>query len=131
MKNLLNFPKNITKEAKDLIQQLLVVNPNERLGQGPDGSQNIKNHPFFKGVNWKDAWDRKIKPPFIPKLKNDTDLRYFDTMFTDEPIDGTKRKITIRDRDREPSNDYNGFTYVAGSVSNELINLAKTADNMD
>ena len=125
------FPKNITKEAKDLIQQLLVVNPNERLGQGPDGSQNIKNHPFFKGVNWKDAWDRKIKPPFIPKLKNDTDLRYFDTMFTDEPIDGTKRKITIRDRDREPSNDYNGFTYVAGSVSNELINLAKTADNMD
>ena len=125
------FPKNLTKEAKDLIQNLLVVDPSKRLGQGPEGSENIKNHAFFKGVNWKDAWERKIRPPFIPKLKNDTDLKYFDTMFTDEPIDGPKRKNTNRDRDREPSNDYNGFTYVAGSVSNELINLAKTADNMD
>ena len=121
------FAKNITKEAKDLIQKLLVVDPTQRLGQGPDGSQNIKNHPFFKGVNWKDASEKKIKPPFIPKLKDDTDLKYFDTMFTDEPIDASKRKNTIRDRDREPSNEYNGFTYVAGSVSNELINLAKNA----
>ena len=36
-----------------------------------------------------------------------------------------KRKNTNRDRDREPSNDYNGFTYMAQSVSKELINLAK------
>ena len=125
------FPKNLTKEAKDLIQNLLVVDPSKRLGQGPEGSENIKNHAFFKGVNWKDAWERKIRPPFIPKLKNDTDLKYFDTMFTDEPIDGPKRKNTNRDRDREPSNDYNGFTYVAGSVSNELINLAKNEGEMN
>ena len=117
------YPKSMTKEAKDLIQKLLVINPNKRLGQGPNGSDNIKKHPFFKGINWKDAWQKKIKPPFIPKLKNDTDLKYFDTMFTDEPIDGPKRKNTNRDRD--PSNEYNGFTYVTGSVSNELINLAK------
>ena len=119
-----DYPKNITKEAKDLIQKLLVVDPQKRLGQGPNGSEEIKNHPFFKGVNWDDAWKRKIKPPFIPKLKNDTDLKYFDTMFTDEPINGPQRKNTNRDRDREPSNDYNGFTYMAGSVSKELKTLA-------
>ena len=118
------YPKNLTKEAQDLIQKLLVVDPQKRLGQGPNGSDEIKNHPFFKGVNWDDAWKRKIKPPFIPKLKNDTDLKYFDTMFTDEPINGPQRKNTNRDRDREPSNDYNGFTYMAGSVSKELKTLA-------
>ena len=118
------YPKNLTKEAQDLIQKLLVVDPQKRLGQGPNGSEEIKNHPFFKGVNWDDAWKRKIKPPFIPKLKNDTDLKYFDTMFTDEPINGPQRKNTNRDRDREPSNDYNGFTYMAGSVSKELKTLA-------
>jgi protein-serine/threonine kinase len=123
------YPKTMTKEAKDLIQKLLIIDPNKRLGQGPNGSENIKKHPFFKGVNWRDAWQKKIKPPFIPKLKNDTDLKYFDTMFTDEPIDGPKRKNT--NRDREPSNEYNGFTYVAGSVSNELINLAKSENDMD
>ena len=106
----------------------MIVDPTKRLGSGPNGSENVKNHSFLKGVNWKEAWDKKIEPPFIPKLSNYTDLRYFDSMFTDEPIDGVKRKITIRGRDIEPSNEYNGFTYVAGSVSNELINLAKNTE---
>ena len=123
------YPKNMNGIAKDFIQKLLIINPDERLGSGPNGSEDIKKHPYFKGINWKDAWLKKIKPPFIPKLKNDTDLRYFDTMFTDEPIDGPQRKYTNRDRDREPSNEYNGFSYVTGSVSNELVNLAKAADN--
>ena len=122
------FPQNLTNEAVDLIKKLLIVDPQKRLGQGPDGSKNIKKHPFFSNINWDDAKKKKLKPPFIPKLKNDTDLRYFDTMFTDEPISGIggpQRKNTNRDRDREPSNDYNGFTYMAQSVSKELINLAK------
>ena len=121
------YPKNMNGIAKDFIQKLLIINPDERLGSGPNGSEDIKKHPYFKGVNWKDAWLKKIKPPFIPKLKNDTDLRYFDTMFTDEPIDGPQRKYT--NRDREASNEYNGFSYVTGSVSNELMTLAKTGDN--
>ena len=125
------YPDHLYKNAKDLIKKLLVIDPNERLGSGPDGSENIKKHPFFKGINWNDAYQRKSKPPFIPKLKNDTDLRYFDTMFTEEPINGNQRKYT-RDRDREPSNEYNGFSYVTGSVSNELMTFAKNnEDNED
>ena len=126
-----NYPSILTKNAKDLIQKLLILNPSERLGSGPNGSENVKNHPYFKGVIWKDVLQKKIKPPFIPKLKNDTDLKYFDTMFTDEPINGPQRKNTNRerDRDREPSNEYTGFTYVTNSVSNELMTFAK--DNND
>ena len=124
------YPDHLNKNAKDLIKKLLVIDPNERLGSGPDGSENIKKHPFFKGINWNDAYQRKIKPPFIPKLKNDTDLRYFDTMFTEEPINGNQRKYT-RDRDREPSNEYNGFSYVTGSVSNELMTFAKNNEDIE
>ena len=124
------YPDHLYKNAKDLIKKLLVIDPNERLGSGPDGSENIKKHPFFKGINWNDAYQRKIKPPFIPKLKNDTDLRYFDTMFTEEPINGKQRKYT-RDRDREPSNEYNGFSYVTGSVSNELMTFAKNNEDIE
>ena len=126
-----NYPSILTNNAKDLIKKLLVLNPSERLGSGPDGAEKVKNHPYFKGVVWKDVLQKKIKPPFIPKLKDDTDLRYFDTMFTDEPINGPQRKNTNRDRDRdrEPSNEYTGFTYVTGSVSNELMTFAKDNDD--
>ena len=123
----LDYNKRISDDAKDLVQKLLVIDPNQRLGHGSNGTEDVKNHPFFEGIDWDLALDKKIKPPFIPKLKSDTDLRYFDIMFTDEPIGGPKRKNTNRDRDRdrEPSNEYNGFTYMAESVSKELNNLAK------
>ena len=124
----IDFPRKISNEARDLIEKFLVINPTERLGYGPNGTDDIKNHPFFNGVDWDLAIQKKYKPPFIPKLKNDVDLRYFDNCFTDEPIGGPKRRITIRDRDREPSNEYKGFTYMAESVSKELNNLAKSDD---
>ena len=124
----IDFPRKISNEARDLIEKFLVINPTERLGYGPNGTDDIKNHPFFNGVDWDLANQKKYKPPFIPKLKNDVDLRYFDNCFTDEPIGGPKRRITIRDRDREPSNEYKGFTYMAESVSKELNNLAKSDD---
>ena len=119
-----NYPVNMNSDAKDFIQKLLVVDPNQRLGSGPNGTQEIKNHNFFNGINWNDAKMRKIRPPFIPKLKSDTDLRYFDTMFTDEPIDENQRSNINKDRSREASNEYIGFSYITNSVSNELKSLA-------
>ena len=120
----INFPSKITENAKDLIQKLLVINPNDRLGSGADGSENIKKHPFFEEVDWDSAFEKQLDPPFVPKLKDETDLKYFDTMFTEEKVDGPKRKNTNRDRERSQSNDYEGFTYTAQSVEKELKNLA-------
>ena len=120
------FPSNINSEAKDLIEKLLVINPKERLGEGNEDKDDIKDHPFFQGVDWDSAYEKKLKPPFIPRLKNDTDLRYFDNLFTDEPIGGPKKRNPTRDR--EVSNEYKNFTYMAESVSNELNNLLKDDD---
>ena len=120
----INFPSKITENAKDLIQKLLVINPNDRLGSGADGSENIKKHPFFEEVDWDSAFEKQLDPPFVPKLKDETDLKYFDTMFTEEKVDGPKRKNTNRDRERSQSNEYEGFTYTAQSVEKELKNLA-------
>ena len=124
-----DFPKKIDNNAKDLIQKLLIVDPNERFGSGPEGGEKIKNHPFFKGINWKNVEDRKIKPPFIPKLKKETDLKYFDTMFTDEEIGKENTKANYRDR--EASNEYNGFSYVTGSVNKELMKFVRTASDSE
>ena len=112
------FDKKISEEAKDLIVNLLIFDPKSRLGSGVDGGEKIKNHNFFKGVNWKDVWDRKLEPPFVPNLKSDQDLKYFDSSFTDESVGSLLGKNSLKERGF--SNEYSGFSYLAPSVSKEL-----------
>lgn len=59
--------KYFSKDLKDLIEQLTHKNPAKRLGNPKKGGiDGIKNHPFFKGVDWKDVLAKKTKPPFVP-----------------------------------------------------------------
>ena len=118
------FDNKISEEAKDLIKNLLIFNPENRLGSGVDGGDKIKNHKFFYGINWNDVWGKKLKPPFVPELKSEQDLKYFDSSFTDESI-GSLLSRSGSFRDRGLSNEYNGFSYLAPSVGKELNEMAK------
>ena len=125
-KKKITLPEFVTSEAKDLISQLLVPNPKKRLGYGLDGAKKIKEHPYFDGINWEDAWNRKLQPPFVPQLRGETDLQYFDKMFTDEKIEGSK----VSEVPSSIANsEYKGFTFVTDSVSNELMEMKKTDQN--
>lgn len=68
----LYFPEEVvlSREAEDLIRRL-VCGAGERLGRG--GAEEIKRHPFFRGVDW-DAL-RTIEAPFKPNLSSITDTR--------------------------------------------------------
>nr|AML76291.1 putative LOV domain-containing protein [Pteromonas sp. BC-2016] len=58
-------PKPVVSEAcMDLITQLLVKDPAKRLGTRT-GAEEIKEHAFFKGINW--ALLRNEAPPYIPR----------------------------------------------------------------
>ncbi|KAL5972432.1 hypothetical protein ACLOJK_041687 [Asimina triloba] len=62
----LRFPESpaVSFPAKDLIKGLLVKEPQHRLAY-KRGATEIKQHPFFEGVNW--ALIRCASPPEIPK----------------------------------------------------------------
>ena len=79
----LEIPKRIklSNDAIDLIKKLINY-PNVRLGK--NGSEEIKKHPFFKGINWDNVLN--MKPPFIPILNNDYDVRYFEKFNYKEPF---------------------------------------------
>ena len=43
----------------------MIREPENRLGR--NSSDEVKNHPFFSGVDWNTI--RNIEPPFVPHLK--------------------------------------------------------------
>ncbi|KAL4308868.1 hypothetical protein GQ457_01G007240 [Hibiscus cannabinus] len=62
----LRFPESpvVSFAARDLIRGLLVKEPQHRLAY-KRGATEIKQHPFFEGVNW--ALIRCASPPEIPR----------------------------------------------------------------
>ena len=77
-----NFPKrNFTNEAKDIIKQLMAKDPRKRLGHGKNGIEDIKNHPFFNGVDWEMMQMQLVEVPFKPSLNSVSDTRYVDKEF--------------------------------------------------
>ncbi|XP_038974136.1 serine/threonine-protein kinase D6PK-like [Phoenix dactylifera] len=62
----LRFPESpiVSFSVRDLIRGLLVKEPQHRLAY-KRGATEIKQHPFFEGVNW--ALIRCASPPEIPK----------------------------------------------------------------
>ena len=55
-----------------------------RLGGGPTDAEEVKGHVFFESINWPDLYDRKVAPPFVPVVKSEVSVEYFDKEFTDE-----------------------------------------------
>jgi len=61
------FPKEIfSKNAISLLQGLLQKRPENRLGCGKRGIQEIKEHPFFETIDWGLLESGYIDPPFVP-----------------------------------------------------------------
>ncbi|CAH9083688.1 unnamed protein product [Cuscuta europaea] len=62
----LRFPESpmVSFSARDLIRGLLVKEPQNRLAY-KRGATEIKQHPFFEGVNW--ALIRCASPPEVPR----------------------------------------------------------------
>uniref|UniRef100_A0A672IAP1 Ribosomal protein S6 kinase n=1 Tax=Salarias fasciatus TaxID=181472 RepID=A0A672IAP1_SALFA len=101
------FPSMIGSTAQDLLKKLLVKDPHRRLGSGPRGAEDIKAHPFFKGLNWADLSEKKVESPFKPELKSELDVGNFAEEFTGmDPVyspastpPSTDRLFQVRSRD--------------------------------
>ncbi|XP_040568029.1 RAC-alpha serine/threonine-protein kinase [Lepeophtheirus salmonis] len=83
------FPGRISSNARDLLSGLLIKDPFQRLGGGPEDAKEIMNHVFFASINWTDLEQKKIIPPFKPQVMSETDTRYFDSEFTGESVELT------------------------------------------
>ena len=84
-----NQYKNIN-DGIDLIKKFLVKNPSERWGD--NNLNEIRNHPFFKGLNWDN----------ILKIKNQAVMKYLKKV-----VGETNQKIKEKMENKDNDNDEN------------------------
>lgn len=102
----LRFPESpvVSFAAKDLIKGLLVKEPQNRLAY-KKGATEIKQHPFFEGLNW--ALIRCATPPEIPKPVD------FERMPAPLPASTSEKNnmIAAAAPDQKSSNNYLEFDF--------------------
>ncbi|VDL27633.1 unnamed protein product [Hymenolepis diminuta] len=80
------YPSSLQDDAVDILSKFLLKSPSRRLGcvaaEGGEGA--IQRHPFFREIDWKLLEERKIRPPFRPKVRSRFDTTNFDKDFTNE-----------------------------------------------
>ncbi|KAG2460167.1 KPCT kinase, partial [Polypterus senegalus] len=100
------YPRALPKDCKDILVKLFVREPEQRLGiRG-----TIRQHAFFRTINWQALENREIEPPFKPCVKSPSDCSNFDKEFLNE-----KPRLSCADRTLINSVDqtmFNNFSFV-------------------
>ncbi|KAK4273031.1 hypothetical protein QN277_021504 [Acacia crassicarpa] len=116
-KSHLKFPEEarLSPEAKDLICKLL-CNVNHRLGS--NGADEIKAHPFFRGVEWDKLY--QMEAAFIPEVNDELDTQNFEK-FEEADIQNHQASRSGPWRKMLSSKDLNfvGYTYKNFEIVND------------
>ncbi|KHC41691.1 cAMP-dependent protein kinase type 3 [Candida albicans P76067] len=90
--NILNgsitYPDYLPPDILDLLQKLIVKDLTQRLGNLQGGSDDVKNHPWFKEVIWERLLSRDIETPYEPPITSGVgDTSQFDRYPEDKDLD--------------------------------------------
>ncbi|XP_076947667.1 serine/threonine-protein kinase AtPK2/AtPK19-like [Bidens hawaiensis] len=97
----------LSGEAHSLLKGLLQKDPSLRLGSGPGGGDDIKNHKWFKTINWKKLESRELQTKFKPDVSGEVCTENFDKCWTAMPLDDSPAPTPTS------GEHFHGYTYVA------------------
>lgn len=78
-------PQHFSIGLRDIIRNLLQVDLTKRFGNLKNGTDDIKDHRWFKTINWVSCFNKKLEAPYKPKVKDAKDVSNFDK-YADEPL---------------------------------------------
>ncbi|KAJ3201687.1 hypothetical protein HDU83_005408 [Entophlyctis luteolus] len=115
--NQLLFPIGFPKDAESFVRALLDRNPATRLGSGPMGADEIKNHVYLHTTDWARLEKRQIMPPFKPQVESETDTTNFDEFFTNMPPDSLpNNSVPLSSTWQERFKDFTYEAQAMGSI---------------
>lgn len=103
------IPDDFPEHGKNIVEGLLVSDPNERFGsKSKGGIQAIKDHPFFEGIDWENIFTSNA-PPLKERLeeeakRNPVVTPQFNIPNVDED-DDDEEDIWIRQNKEDPFKD--------------------------
>ena len=67
----LKLRPHITPAARAFLEALLQKDKTFRLGTGPRDHLDVKDHVFFRNINWDDLYNKRVEPPFNPNVSGE------------------------------------------------------------
>jgi serine/threonine protein kinase len=95
----IDFPRHVSKHARDLISKLLQADLSRRLGNLRNGARDVRNHPFFRGFDWGALMRKETLSPVQISVSADDDVCQFDEYPEDDDpelfvrINATDQKV--------------------------------------
>ncbi|XP_066259766.1 atypical protein kinase C-like [Euwallacea similis] len=107
----IRIPRSLSVKAASVLKGFLNKNPLERLGCcTSDPFLEITSHQFFRNIDWELLEQKRIPPPYKPRLDSDRDMANFPPEFTDEPVHLTPDDPSVIDQIDQ--SEFEGFEYV-------------------
>uniref|UniRef100_A0A1A9WV58 protein kinase C n=1 Tax=Glossina brevipalpis TaxID=37001 RepID=A0A1A9WV58_9MUSC len=107
----IRIPRSLSVKAASVLKGFLNKNPADRLGCHRETAfMDIKNHQFFKVIDWEMLAYKQVTPPFKPRLDSDRDLANFPPEFTGEAVQLTPDDERVIDGIDQ--SEFEGFEYV-------------------
>ncbi|KAG8924212.1 hypothetical protein FRC01_011801 [Tulasnella sp. 417] len=113
----IRFPRGVIGEdGKQFVKGLLNRNPRHRLGAQRD-AEELKEHAFFKSIDWQALALKQVTPPFKPNVDSDESTANFDPEFTEADL-----KEQGIDFDGDETDDEVGEAFAGLTMSNTAKN---------
>ena len=107
------IPRRLELNTQRFLKRLLTKDPDKRLGSpNLGGHKAIRDHSFFKDIDWFNTYLRKTQPPLFSyitrSIDSELDLAHFDNLPAKDDLESGK---LYQDDDDEMDTDDNDVEY--------------------